>query len=690
MDRATKLTVLASNLVAVLLFARLGSGGLGSILAPAAVAFALSFLCALVAGDIAVTIVLSLVYFVPALCFASFKTFFFSHYAIWLAALCGAILPRSVRSPWALPAEWRPPVVLWALVLALSWPLILVREVDFVPALRDAVYLSNSRLGVSPPTVFVWTLSVASISITGLLLLDWLFLAYPDDDRKRFESHIIWPLFGGASIAAAVGAYQGLADMAVLNPTLFLSLGRAVGTMHDANAFGSVAAMWVPVAVAAAIGRHGGSRRMAIVWIVPFAVLGIGVWASGSRTALFAAITGVVVLVACVFRTLNVRQTLIGAAGLAVLVLMIVFLVPGSTGPWKRIQAFAQLMEARGYPMSTRAGMAYSAGQLWAREGYGTAAHWMIAEHPFVGVGVGGFYYQYADALYLLNRSINGSVIPPDNAQNVIPPDNAQNWFRHQLAEFGLLGSAGWMAWTGMVLWMLVRRHGPDDRRAMVGAAKGAVIGLGVASLVGMPTQDTAASISFVVFAGWCLKLTGVERPPVNQNRARWNLEWAAILVILFTFLGGTAYAAWTDLRPPHRALRADFPYQYGFSAPDKDEPQFRWTGAKAVDVFHSDKRWLVLVIGAVAPDAAEHPVRVRVWFNDQLILRVDRRSNFPITKYIKMPAYGTPIMIQIQTSRTWRPVDFGLGDDRQERGVAVGNWVFRDEDPPKASLTVE
>src|SRR6202022_4097583 len=64
MDRSTKLIVFTSNLVAVWLLARLASGGLASILAPAAVAFAVSCVCALVAGDIAVTIVLSLMYFV--------------------------------------------------------------------------------------------------------------------------------------------------------------------------------------------------------------------------------------------------------------------------------------------------------------------------------------------------------------------------------------------------------------------------------------------------------------------------------------------------------------------------------------------------------------------------------------------------------------------------------------------------
>jgi hypothetical protein len=245
----------------------------------------------------------------------------------------------------------------------------------------------------------------------------------------------------------------------------------------------------------------------------------------------------------------------------------------------------------------------------------------------------------------------------------------------------------GWIVWTGMFLWMLVRHRGPDDRRATVGAVKGAVLGLGAASLLGMPTQDTAASISFVVVAAWCLKLTADDEAAVESPPRR-RLEWAAATLVLLAFLGGTAFAGWNELRPPYRALRADFPYQYGFGAPD--EQGVRWTAAKAVDVFHADRRWLKIAIGAVAPDAAARPVRVRIWYNKALLLQVDRRGTFPITKYIKMPASGTPIMIQIDVSRTWKPADFGLGSDRQERGVAVGTWEFLQEDPPKGSLTLE
>jgi hypothetical protein len=55
------------------------------------------------------------------------------------------------------------------------------------------------------------------------------------------------------------------------------------------------------------------------------------------------------------------------------------------------------------------------------------------------------------------------------------------------------------------------------------------------------------------------------------------------------------------------------------------------------------------------------------------------------------MPAlYGTPLMIQFDVNRTWRPADFGDSTDRQERGVAIREWSFLDVDPPKGSITFE
>jgi hypothetical protein len=187
------------------------------------------------------------------------------------------------------------------------------------------------------------------------------------------------------------------------------------------------------------------------------------------------------------------------------------------------------------------------------------------------------------------------------------------------------------------------------------------------------------------------MRLKGFAQIGASESLRRLSRgEWAAIVVVLACFLGGTVYAGKTELRPPLRALRIGFPYRYGFFT-DRNDPAIRWTGAKAVEVFSSDKRWLKLVIADVAPDAERNPVQVTVSINRELILRVNRRASFPITRWIRMPpVYGTPMMMQIDVNRTWRPSDLNAAAEPQERGVAIREWSFRDEDPPKGSVTFE
>src|SRR5205814_5875398 len=75
------------------------------------------------------------------------------------------------------------------------------------------------------------------------------------------------------------------------NNGFFAYLGRAAGTMGDANTFGVVAAIWGPALIAreTALGRRPPwwtmVGLMALSWV--------GLWASGSRTAFVA---GIIVL----------------------------------------------------------------------------------------------------------------------------------------------------------------------------------------------------------------------------------------------------------------------------------------------------------------------------------------------------------------------------------------------------------
>jgi hypothetical protein len=163
------------------------------------------------------------------------------------------------------------------------------------------------------------------------------------------------------------------------------------------------------------------------------------------------------------------------------------------------------------------------------------------------------------------------------------------------------------------------------------------------------------------------------------------------ISTIVAVSVSGTAYTSRFRLRAPVRAEAAGWPYHYGFYD-DEPDSAVRWTAGKAVDVFEirnrNEDRFLKLDIGAVAPDADQHPVEVKVWRDDDLVLRLRRRSDFVTTRYVCVPRARKMMRMQVEVSRTWRLSDYGRGTDRRERGVAVGRWTFV-YDPPKNAFVV-
>ncbi|PWT90483.1 MAG: hypothetical protein C5B54_07120, partial [Acidobacteria bacterium] len=61
-------------------------------------------------------------------------------------ALLALILSTIDFRSWRLPAGWKFPIVYWALVIALSWPIVLLRELDFRPYLTlHSTVFNNSR-----------------------------------------------------------------------------------------------------------------------------------------------------------------------------------------------------------------------------------------------------------------------------------------------------------------------------------------------------------------------------------------------------------------------------------------------------------------------------------------------------------------------------------------------------------------
>jgi hypothetical protein len=673
MERLSKVIVVLSAAVALALMIHLVSRGFPPLFRVTIAAFVAAAALSAVVGDVALSGIAFLTCLSPAL-FTALTGDATYHFLPWLAALFGFQFPQSIRTAWSLPPSWKAPVILWALCIALSWPIVVARELDFNSGLLYQGRLWTSRGGGTPAFAVAWTVSVVCLTLVGLLWLDWLSARYSSGRRDLFERRVVWPLFAGACISAAAAVYQSFGHVSFLNPTLYGAIGRASGTMLDGNAFGVTTAMWIPPIAALMVGSRSRRPLLSVVWLVVLAGFWIGLWSSGSRTALLAGTVGVAVFVISSRTSWRATMPFLVAGGALAAVLTAVVL-SGALSDNVMIRRIQMLVP----DLSPRAlGMAMN--ELWARNRYGTAAVRLIADHPLVGVGVGGFHVQVADAAYLNGYS------------GGLPSDNAQNWFRHQLSELGVLGSVGWAVFCGAFLWMLLRRRAPGGARVMAGAVKGSVTGLGFASLLGMPTQDAAVLFTFLVLVFWFVRLT--DSPPVNPAEvplAIGRRGWMWMGAVLGCFLAGTAYAGWNELRPSFRAMRADWAYQYGFHDPEPDS-DLRWTEGRAVSVFPigdgREDRWFELVLAAVAPDADQRPVEVKVWRDRDLILRLTRRSDTPKTWFVRVPPDRKMMMLRIEVSRTWRPSDYGRSPDQRERGVLMGTWRFR-YDAPKGALVI-
>jgi hypothetical protein len=310
---------------------------------------------------------------------------------------------------------------------------------------------------------------------------------------------------------------------------------------------------------------------------------------------------------------------------------------------------------------------AVAVNQLWDRDApFGTVTVKMLREFPLTGVGIGSFNHLFVDFSLPFN---------PIH----LATDSAQSWYRHHLAEMGWLASLGWIFWVGSFGWILLRSKGAPPFRDAATLVKGGLCTVAVVSLVAMPTQSFAFSLSVWVMAAWFLHLSPDARHRASVARVgdgpwSWVACWAFVLV----FVGATAWVGWTRLRPPLRAVVADWPYQYGLSELEAQpsSPPIRWLGKSAVSVFPVTGAWLKLTVLGGPPDITTNPARLTVRRQDnRKIIDVTRMASAPETWYLQAPANAKQMMLQFEVSR--------------DHAVAVADWSFVDA-PPRGAVVIQ
>ena len=669
-ERGARLAILVSVGAALALLATLAARGWDQLPLLTAVVFLAAVCLGTTSDALGVALVLLFAFIVPGAVLAAHGRYANEYSVIWRVALFGAMAPRLVHSGWSLPRRWRPALILWASTIAVSWPIVAVREIDGHLSLLQNTVLSNSSTGGSPPTTIIFVVSVASALGLGILWFDWLFGAF-GGSLARFRRFVLAPLAASWLVASIGAAYQLFGDLLFLNTGIFGGTGRASGTMLDANAFGTMEAL----ATAAILAWTLSVERPRWWAAAPlFGLAWLGVWGSGSRTSLLLALAPIVAVAwrlivpsrSAERRLSRGRVVAVMAAGLLVVAAITALDLP-AVGAVRRIRALL--------PDASAQSAGRFAHELWNRNGYGAVADAMVGRHPLVGVGVGTFYIMvgdYSQAAGLTRK---------------LPTDNAQNWYRHQLAEFGLLGSIGWMAWTALFGWFVLRVECPPHAEAAAGILRAALVGLAVISLVGMPTQNAAVALVFWTFAFWFTSILG---PGDLRESAstRTAATWIGLTVVLVLFAAGTWYAAGHGLRPAERALANRWPYSYGFSTPEHGPGGlvYRWAGKTAVAVVRADKRWVRVIALVNHFDIASRPVHAKIWSGTRLVLDTTLRTTAPVMTYARVPEGQAGIVLQTWVDRVVRPRDYGVPDGR-DLGLFV-HWDFVEAPPESAGVT--
>ena len=569
---------------------------------------------------------------------------------VWIIAFVGVLLPTAARTPWHIPVQWRGSLVAAALVVVVTSPIVVLREIDLNPGLLRDLHAWSFGGGTWPSLIVTWSLYSSLTLVVGLVWFDWLF------SRRdlNFERHVIVPLAVSASLLTAVLIYQLFFDLSFLNDTVFGVIGRAGGTMYDANLSGTLAALWV--GGMALLTWHAKKYRMPLVTVGVLATW-LGVWASGSRTAFMAAtIVTIAIGIAVVVengvasaKKLSVPLAVVGVLG--VFVVFVAAANPRIVGPVGRVWATL--------PSPSLASVKEFAAEMWNRNRYGAAATAMAKDNPLFGIGVGTYQtiaFDYA----------------PDSP---LPPDNAQNWLRHEFVEFGAIGSLGWMLWFVLFAIFVLRAKRSDAPGTWI--TRGMLVAFGAISMFGMPGQAVVVAMTFWTIAFWYASLTGTVRG--GGVLPRWM--WATVLAVTIIAGAGTATMATTKLRVPERARASTWPYSYGFTAPqtvDGDDG-YRRTRSHALTVLDAPSGWLSVSVRPDVKAANGQPIDVRVWADGDTVLKAQLLNNSPLTAIVRLPTGAKRVLLESAA----RPHDshrpWFIRDDE---ALYFMRWEFLDRPP--------
>ena len=567
LESITKIIILIATLLAELTHAALATQRPLLGLCVSGTAFVGTLLIARRFPSLTLAAVLTTVYILRGLFYLMFQHLSFYHFLPVSSCLLGIVLTRPNLQTWDLPQQWKFPLVLWGLIIALSWPIVFLRELDFAPLLTAGIPPPQTVSGIPIRFAALWVAHAAMIQGLGILWLDWLFRTFRTRPRVRFERDVLMPLAVGFLITSLVAFYQGFIDIKFLNTENWFFLGRASGALLDGNALGTLAAVWGPALLVLILSR----RRRGYLVLAPIALAAswLCMLLSGSTSALMiAGLTGGSLLWLA-YKTVRTAEkkywitwSLVSICGVGLFFWVLssppVFVVHGAKSP---AQTSLHRLLAQLPPPSEWSPATIIKAQLRDRPFFAHLALQMAAEAPWVGIGVGSF---HTLAHHYIRKYKGDDPHIYACALNCC----ALNWYLKQLAELGILGSLAWGTWIVVLIRSLLSMSSFSPVGMLVVPLQVSLIGFGFASLLNIPAESPEILLTFWTFVFWLstyIPQLSESAEREKNHQTQYPARWALLVGLAVLYVTIQGYTSVKTLNVSHRTVVVDRDYEYGF-----------------------------------------------------------------------------------------------------------------------------
>jgi hypothetical protein len=565
-----------------------------------------------------------------------------------LAGCCVGALPRGTPFRRALTGRMSVPVVLLAIAAiasAIVWLRVEQVQTGYAPPYVQALLQFVSRDYFFQRGHFLTVVS-ATVILEGLALYV-ASAALCQVDATFFERALRMLTLGGAGLA--VMSVVRLAEIRLRNPDVIEALRATYAGLRispqipDYIAAGSYFALcWL-----VALGIAMASPRRRLAWVACGVPLVAGLYLTGSRSVIAAALGGLVVLVVIVVRKTTVPvRGVVAFALVAVVVIVITF-------PW-----------VIGHDVAGETARQ----SLTVRVELIRAGVRVIATRPLFGVGIDRFWV------------VAGSLASPELHALWQGRKNPHNDFLRVGAELGLVG-LGLFLWilaaAGRRIWQALSRTG-DARLA--GLAGGLVAFL-ITSLVSNPLMLREVSYVFWIALGLAVghsagpqalghvpeaAMSGSARPSSRVSMLRWPIALLVGGLLLFSI----------PFRARQELASIDLTrVSYGLSdwGTEPDGTPFRWSGSQVTLFVNGRARLVAIPMRGALPAGVLQRVEVRVDGRPANSIAIGSEWQ-QLRTPLPVHASTGPHRIDLMVSPSWVPAEVIPGNrDRRVLGVKVG-----------------